>query len=337
MYYSDNWQVIEEHQYEEEAWLLHKQFVWGIRYIDELVLRDQDTSSPINGTLNQRHYALQDANFNVVAIVGSTGSVVRRFEYDAYGHSTTLEADYTPGAYEYDFEYRYAGYRWDYETHLLQVRNRWYHPRLCRWLSRDPIGYVDGMSLYAYVRGQPISANDPSGLLRCCCNKPIVPTNKSGSKPTVVPTKGVVKVYGKNHYTAEFTNKGDCSCSCCAMEVWVRGYVHFIVGETVVKVPHTLPGSGQPLDENEYRQDSPRIRPTKCKIDKTDYPGLTSPARTWGILRGRNDVQIEVHYDFEVYTVDTCNNNERINTYEFHWWLIGTPLNPAISTDLAPS
>jgi RHS repeat-associated protein len=162
MYYSDNWQVIEEHQYEEEAWLLHKQFVWGTRYVDELIIRDQDTSNPIDGTLNQRHYALQDANFNVVAIVNA-GNVTRRFSYDAYGHSSTLNADFTPGAYEYDFEYRYAGYRWDYETHLLQVRNRWYHPRLGRWLSRDPIGYVDGMSLYEYVSGMPISLLDSFG------------------------------------------------------------------------------------------------------------------------------------------------------------------------------
>jgi hypothetical protein len=40
---------------EDSNWLPNKQYVWGIRYIDELILRDQDTSSPINGTLNQRH------------------------------------------------------------------------------------------------------------------------------------------------------------------------------------------------------------------------------------------------------------------------------------------
>jgi RHS repeat-associated protein len=165
MYYTDQWQVLEERQEDDSNWLPNKQYVWGIRYIDELILRDNDTSNPLNGTLNQRHYALQDANFNVVAIVGSTGSVVRRYSYDAYGYSTTLEADYSPGAYEYDFEYRYAGYRWDYETHLLQVRNRWYHPRLGRWVSRDPVGYEDGMSLYEYVNGQPIDTTDPMGTL----------------------------------------------------------------------------------------------------------------------------------------------------------------------------
>jgi hypothetical protein len=95
-------------------WLLNKQYVWGTRYVDELILRDNDLSNPPDGTLDYRHYALQDANFNVVAIVNNVGDVGRRFDYDAYGHSSTLNADFTPGAYEYDFEYRYAGYRWDY-------------------------------------------------------------------------------------------------------------------------------------------------------------------------------------------------------------------------------
>jgi RHS repeat-associated protein len=169
MYYTDNWQVLEERQEDDSEWLLNKQYVWGIRYIDELVLRDQDTSSPINGTLNIRHYALQDANFNVVALINTNGSVGRRYEYDAYGHSITLEADYSLGAYEYDFEYRYAGYRWDYETYLLQVRNRWYHPSLGRWLSRDPIGYEGGdFNLCAYTEGRPTIAVDPFGLEKVC-------------------------------------------------------------------------------------------------------------------------------------------------------------------------
>jgi hypothetical protein len=48
MYYSDQWQVLEERQYEDPDWLLNKQYVWGIRYIDELILRDNDTSNPID-------------------------------------------------------------------------------------------------------------------------------------------------------------------------------------------------------------------------------------------------------------------------------------------------
>jgi hypothetical protein len=40
-------------------------FLWGIRYIDDLVLRDRTTTS----TLDERRYAIQDANWNVVALL----------------------------------------------------------------------------------------------------------------------------------------------------------------------------------------------------------------------------------------------------------------------------
>ena len=39
----------------------------------------------------------------------------------------------------------------------------YYHPRLGRFLQRDPGGYVDGMNLYEYVSGAPITWVDPSG------------------------------------------------------------------------------------------------------------------------------------------------------------------------------
>jgi len=43
------------------------------------------------------------------------------------------------------------------------VRHRAYDPELGRWTRRDPIGYVDGMGLYQYVRGNPIVHGDASG------------------------------------------------------------------------------------------------------------------------------------------------------------------------------
>jgi len=39
-----------------------------------------------------------------------------------------------------------------------------YHPTLGRWVQRDPSGYVDGMSLYEYVRSSPTMGLDHAGL-----------------------------------------------------------------------------------------------------------------------------------------------------------------------------
>ncbi|MEM8784145.1 MAG: RHS repeat-associated core domain-containing protein, partial [Planctomycetota bacterium] len=47
---------------------------------------------------------------------------------------------------------------------LVENRNRTLHPRLGRFLQRDPLGYVDGMSVYEYVLSKPTSFSDPFGL-----------------------------------------------------------------------------------------------------------------------------------------------------------------------------
>ena len=68
------------------------QYVWGLRYIDDLILRDRDTTG--NGTLDERLYAMQDANWNVVALADSNGDVVERYLYSAYGDPVVLNADF---------------------------------------------------------------------------------------------------------------------------------------------------------------------------------------------------------------------------------------------------
>lgn len=46
---------------------------------------------------------------------------------------------------------------------LYTVRFRHYDPVWGRWISRDPAGYADSMSLYGYGWGGPVSGSDPSG------------------------------------------------------------------------------------------------------------------------------------------------------------------------------
>jgi len=57
----------------------------------------------------------------------------------------------------------YCGYIHNEDTGLYTVRHRTYSATLGRWLTRDPAGYVDGMSLFEYVRSAP-SLVDPLGL-----------------------------------------------------------------------------------------------------------------------------------------------------------------------------
>ena len=59
--------------------------------------------------------------------------------------------------------FRYTGQYWLGDD-LHYFKARIYHARLGRFLQPDPIGYGDGMNMYAYVGGDPINRTDPSGL-----------------------------------------------------------------------------------------------------------------------------------------------------------------------------
>jgi len=61
----------------------------------------------------------------------------------------------------------YAGYEYHEAVSLYHIRNRVLHPELGRWTRRDPLGYVDGMSVYEYVGSRIIPNRDSSGLV---CN-----------------------------------------------------------------------------------------------------------------------------------------------------------------------
>ena len=70
----------------------------GIRYIDELVCRDDAT--PL------RLYATQDANFNVTALVDTSANVKQRFIYEPYGTSTVLTAAWASTTDAYGWNWR---------------------------------------------------------------------------------------------------------------------------------------------------------------------------------------------------------------------------------------
>lgn len=59
----------------------------------------------------------------------------------------------------------YTGQIWDASAGLYNFRNRWYDPKVGRFLSQDPIGFEAGdANLYRYVGNSPLSFTDPTGL-----------------------------------------------------------------------------------------------------------------------------------------------------------------------------
>jgi RHS repeat-associated protein len=98
---------------------------------------------------------------------------VERYLYDPYGKVTFLKANWSLQEVEghadgtasaFANELLFTGHRLDPESGLYITLHRHYHPTLGRWMQRDPKGYVDGMSLYLYCGGCPLSRRDAMGL-----------------------------------------------------------------------------------------------------------------------------------------------------------------------------
>jgi RHS repeat-associated protein len=114
--------------------------------------------------LDQKAYALHD-EFHLTALIDASAVVQERYGYDCFGNPRVMTAAFGPGSVNaYTTDFAFGGYRWDKESGLYQVRHRFYHARLGRWLSRDPIGYRAGTNLYGGMGNNPINTTDPWGL-----------------------------------------------------------------------------------------------------------------------------------------------------------------------------
>jgi RHS repeat-associated protein len=108
LYYNAAWQIVEEHVDAGFASASDPvsidrivQNIWGLRYIDDLVLRRVDANYPGSGLPDFSQTAagdidweqyLTDHQFSVVAAVGRTGTLAFRVAYDAYGEARHLPA-----------------------------------------------------------------------------------------------------------------------------------------------------------------------------------------------------------------------------------------------------
>lgn len=153
-------------------------YVWSPVYIDAMIARDQDADSNSGtgtGGLEQRIYALEDANWNTTAIVAATGvlghspgHVIYRFAYTPYGQTETVDASWgTPASpLIILWSHLFQGLKFDDTTGLGYVRNRDYSAGLGRFIERDPVGFAAGdNNWYRSLANNPTRYVDPSGLM----------------------------------------------------------------------------------------------------------------------------------------------------------------------------
>ena len=131
-------------------------YVYG-NYIDEPVYTIDDS--------DVGHYYHQNRQFNVIGMTNSSGAIVQLTAYTTYGEASHYDSlGVLQSSTIVDQPYEFTGRRKDNETELYYFRARYYSDAKGRFISRDPIGYVDGMSLYEYVKSNPMRYVDPFGL-----------------------------------------------------------------------------------------------------------------------------------------------------------------------------
>jgi len=171
-YVYDGYQLIEVRRLSDNV--LTRQFVYGEGINEPLAMWDKEEGETF-------YYVRDDLN-SVMAITDTGGNVVERYEYTAYGETRVVDEDGYPKYFDDDRDdqdgdglidlglpnegwqatppvpltgsefgnpFGYAGMWRDAHTGLYHTHYREYHPKMGRWLTPDPAGYVDGQNLYA--------------------------------------------------------------------------------------------------------------------------------------------------------------------------------------------
>ncbi len=213
LYYSAAWQVLEE----RVGGVVQARNVWSPVYVDALVLRDQ--SSQHNGVLDQRLYVVQDANWDVMALLDTGGNVLERYDYDPYGAVTVLNPDFSVrGTSAYAMPYLWQGMLYDAAVGLYHAGvARDISPTLMRPLQADPLGLEPDNNDYRWEGNDPSDSLDPSGLDRLDYGRP--DATKGGRQAVYYIRRGYT-IFGNFDHSPVFIGYLDPNTK----EVYRKGY-----------------------------------------------------------------------------------------------------------------
>ena len=157
-YYYDGLNVLFE---KDAAGLAQKSYTRGLGFpggIGRLVSMkryeyDEDEGEEAEAKIHYYHY---DALGSVRALSNQNGKLTADFDYDAFGNGRNNKKWNTC---------RFSSKEFEDHANLYYFGVRYYDPEIGRWLTPDPLGFIDGPNRYLYVANNPLNFIDPWGLL----------------------------------------------------------------------------------------------------------------------------------------------------------------------------
>ena len=149
-YYNYNWPVLKmggtaKRSLGVSSKVTLRSYIYG-NYIDEVLVKIED---------GEDIYYAGDHLYSPAALIDDEGNVLERYEYDAYGRCYFMEPNFVLREEQesaYANTILFTGRQVDVldngKLKLQYSRNRYYDYHTGRWLTKDPKGYNDGMSLY---------------------------------------------------------------------------------------------------------------------------------------------------------------------------------------------
>ena len=137
-------------------------FIWsGARPVQELDAQGHLVREFFGNGITEadgtKYFYTKDHLGSVCSVVRDDGSIAARYAYSPYGMR-----EQTEGSYHADFGY--TGHFHHERSGLVLTWFRAYEPELGMWLSKEPLGEMANLNLYAYGFRNPINGFDPDGL-----------------------------------------------------------------------------------------------------------------------------------------------------------------------------
>ena len=114
---------------------------------------------------NEIYIPFTDLQRNIRCLVNpQRRNIVESYNFSPFGEEEVFTPRRQVAQSQLNNPWRFQSKRHDNETRLIYYGARYYNPKLCKWISPDPIGSHDSLNLYLFCRNNPLKYYDPWGL-----------------------------------------------------------------------------------------------------------------------------------------------------------------------------